>query len=56
MVDIEKYTYGMESKMITGEATAEEIAAISDTLKQMGIEEVMSIYQAAYDRWAAASN
>lgn len=55
LVDIEKYTFNMESKMITGDATEEEIAAIPDTLKQMGIEEMMEIYQAAYDRWAAAA-
>lgn len=55
MVDIKKFAYSIESKMITGQATAEEIAGIKDTLMEMQIDEVLDIYQAAYDRWAAAA-
>lgn len=52
IVDINKYTASMEAKFITGEASVEkEYDAFLDTLKGMGVERVVEIYQAAYDRW-----
>ena len=44
---------GARDRVITTEAQIKEIATIGDTLKTMGIDEVLSIYQAAGDRWAA---
>jgi putative aldouronate transport system substrate-binding protein len=50
--DIKKYAESMEAKLITGEASVDEIPTMVETLKSMGVDEVLSIYQAAYDRWA----
>ena len=52
--EIETYFYEMEAKFITGivdiETGWEEYLA---TLEKMGLQEVLKVYQAAYDRWCA---
>lgn len=52
LTDINKYAASMEAKLITGEATVDQIPEMQQQLKDMGVEEVISIYQTAYDRWA----
>ena len=50
--DISKHVTEMRGKFITGVADVktgwDEYVA---TIKKMGIEEVLKVYQAAYDRW-----
>ena len=52
--EIENYFYEMEAKFVTGvvdiETGWEDYLA---TLERMGLQEVLKVYQAAYDRWCA---
>lgn len=54
LTDITSYYKEMEGKFITG---VEDIATKWDdyckTLEQMGVQDVIEVYQAAYDRWNA---
>ena len=55
LAEIESYYKQMEAEFITGaadiEAKWDEYVA---TIEKMGVEDVMKVYQAAYDRWNAA--
>lgn len=52
--DIRTYVEEMEAKFITGtiELTDQTWEDYLNTLKQMGIEDYVKVYQGAYDRWA----
>ena len=53
--DIETYFEQMEAKFITGaESIDEGWDKYVSTLNDLGIEELVEIYQAAYDRWEEA--
>lgn len=50
--DIQSYMNEMKSKFISGVADIDaEWDTYCNTLKKMGIEDVLKVYQAAYDRW-----
>lgn len=50
--EIETYIYEMEAKFITGVVDIETgWDTYLKTLDQMGLQDVMKVYQAAYDRW-----
>lgn len=52
LTDIKTYYKEMEGKFITGVADIEtEWDSYCQTLDQMGINEVLEVYQASYDRW-----
>ena len=52
LTDIKTYYKEMEGKFITGVADIEtEWDTYCETLEQMGINEVLEVYQASYDRW-----
>lgn len=51
LTDIDKYTEQMEAKFITGEASLAEYDKFVETLKKMGVEDVIKAYQDAYNRW-----
>jgi putative aldouronate transport system substrate-binding protein len=54
MADDDTYMQEMASKFVTGEASIEsEWDAYIKQLKEMGIEDAISIQQAAYDRYMA---
>ena len=55
-VDINKYCVSEEAKFITGESSIDNYDAFVANLKKMGVDRVVEIYQAAYDRWVAAGN
>lgn len=53
--DITLYVDEMQAKFITGAADIEkEWDAYVKTCEQMGLDEVLEVYQAAYDRWNEA--
>lgn len=53
--DIDSYFEQMEAKFITGgESIEEKWDEYVSTLKDMGIEDLIEVYQSAYDRWAEA--
>lgn len=49
--DIESYLKQMVTKYITGVESLENIAELENGLKQRGLDEYMTIYQTAYDRY-----
>lgn len=51
MVDINTYRDEMYAKFITGVEGVDKVEAYQSQLKKMGLEEVIVIYQAAYDRY-----
>ena len=52
--EIENYIYEMEAKFISGVVDIETgWDTYLKTLDQMGLQDVMKVYQAAYDRWCA---
>ncbi|MFD1956789.1 ABC transporter substrate-binding protein [Paenibacillus thailandensis] len=51
--DISSYISEMESKFINGSASFDEWDNYVATLKKMGSDEYMKVYQAAYDRYKA---
>lgn len=53
LVDIETYVSTQLSRLVNGQVSLEEIPNIQQTLRDMGIERVIEIYQAAYDRFIA---
>ncbi|MCL2060469.1 MAG: hypothetical protein FWH01_15695 [Oscillospiraceae bacterium] len=55
IVDINKLCVSEEAKYITGEADIENYESFVSILKQMGVDRVVEIYQAAYDRWRDAA-
>jgi len=53
--DIDKYVLEMEAKFIRGAADIDsEWDAYVSNCEKMGINEVLEVYQAAYDRWNTA--
>jgi len=53
--DIDKYVLEMEAKFISGAADIDsEWDAYVSNCEKMGINEVLEVYQAAYDRWNTA--
>ncbi|HHY82921.1 MAG TPA: extracellular solute-binding protein [Clostridiales bacterium] len=53
-IDLYKYEDENAVKFITGELPLSEWSKFTDQLKKMGVEELIRITQAAYDRWKAA--
>ncbi|GIO61458.1 extracellular solute-binding protein [Paenibacillus cineris] len=51
--DIEDYTAEMEAKFINGSASFDQWDGYVNNLKKMGLDQYMSVYQAAYDRYQA---
>ncbi|PQP89903.1 ABC transporter substrate-binding protein, partial [Paenibacillus sp. AR247] len=51
--DIEDYTTEMEAKFINGSASFDQWDGYVNNLKKMGLDQYMSVYQAAYDRYQA---
>ncbi len=49
--DIEKYISENGAKFITGDTPIENFDEFRNTLKKMGIEKLIGLYQTAYDRW-----
>lgn len=55
LADIDSYVQSMKGKFITGAADIEtEWETYCNTLNDMGLQEVIEVYQSAYDRWVAA--
>ncbi|MHA6480925.1 extracellular solute-binding protein [Paenibacillus sp. strain BS8-2] len=54
MADIRTYTEQMEAKFVAGTEPLTKWDSYVATLKDMGVDEYVSIYQAAYDRWKDA--
>ena len=55
--DIELYVAEMSAKFISGAANIDtDWDSYVETVKQMGIDEVLECYQASYDRWCEAAN
>ncbi|MDR1263046.1 MAG: hypothetical protein LBK46_06110 [Oscillospiraceae bacterium] len=50
-VDIANYVKQMESKFITGEASLDTWDDYVSAIKGMGIDDIIAVRQAAYDRW-----
>ncbi len=51
--DLTKYRQENEAKFVTGEKSFDEWDSFVDGMKSMGVDELISTYQQAYDRWAA---
>ena len=51
--DIGGYIAEMQMKFITGEEPLTNFDNYLDTLKKMGIEDLIAVYQDAYDRYQA---
>ncbi|MCT1901404.1 extracellular solute-binding protein [Oceanobacillus sojae] len=49
--DINKYVEEMRDKFITGDEDLDEWDNYVQTIEQMGMEELLEVYQAAYDRY-----
>ena len=53
--DLKKYMTENNAKFITGDKSFDEWDAYVQGYKDMGIDRMLEIYQASYDRWASAS-
>ena len=53
--DLTKYRQENASKFVTGDKSFDEWESYVQGYKDMGIDEMISIYQQAYDRWEASS-
>lgn len=54
--DITLYVAEMQAKFISGAASLDtDWDSYVETVKQMGIDEVLDVYQASYDRWCEAA-
>ena len=49
--DLDKYVEQMEAKFVTGQESLANWDKYVDTLKKMGAEKIVEIYQKAYDQW-----
>ena len=49
--DIETYTTQMEAKFVIGQESFDNWDSYINTLKEMGLEELIKIKQAAYERY-----
>ena len=52
--DLNKYIDQMEARFINGDASIDMWDEYLSTITKMGVDEVVKIYQAAYDRWESA--
>jgi putative aldouronate transport system substrate-binding protein len=50
--DLKTYVEQMEAKFITGVEPLSNWDKYVKTIESMGVEEYVSVYQTAYDRWA----
>lgn len=50
-VDIANYVKSMETKFIMGEVSLDDWDSYVNTLYSMGLEDIIAVKQAAYDRW-----
>ena len=51
-VDIANYVNSMEAKFIRGEVSIEDgWDSYVDTIENMGLQDIIDVKQAAYDRW-----
>ena len=53
--DLNKYLYENAAKFITGDKSFDEWDSFVQGFEQMGMSEMLQIYQAAYESWAANS-
>ena len=56
ITDIQTYAEQMEAKFIIGNEPISNWDNYIGTLKKMGIENVVNIYQVAYDKWKSSKN
>lgn len=54
LVDIDTYVSIQLDKLVNGQTSLDEIPAIQKKLIDMGIEDVLEVYQAAYERFMSA--
>lgn len=54
--DLTKYMTENNAKFVTGDQIFDKWDSYVDGYKSMGIDRMIEIYQAAYDRWAGAAN
>lgn len=54
--DLEQYIVEMQAKFITGVRPFDEFDDYQDELEEYGLDEVTEVYQAAYDRYVAATD
>lgn len=52
--DIKKYTSENAAKFITGDMPLSSYSKFVETLKKMNVDELIKLYQQAYDRWSKA--
>lgn len=52
-VDIANYVKSMESQFVTGEVSLDDWDSYVDTINSMGLESIIAVKQAAYERWNA---
>lgn len=51
LVDIDTYVSIVLDKLVNGQMSLDEIPAVQQKLRDMGIEKVLEVYQAAYERF-----
>jgi putative aldouronate transport system substrate-binding protein len=55
LLDIQKYCDEMEAKFFVGDSDIEkDYAKFTQELKALGIDEMLALYQTAYQRWLDA--
>ncbi|MEW9107465.1 MAG: ABC transporter substrate-binding protein, partial [Paenibacillus sp.] len=52
--DLDKYVEQMEAKFVTGQESLANWDKYVETLKKMGADKIVEIYQKAYDQWNTA--
>lgn len=52
--DLNTYVESMEAKFVTGEASMDLWDTFVKTVKDMGVDKLLEVYQTGYDRWLAA--
>ena len=53
-VDLQTFIEQMEAKIVVGQDPVSKWEDYVQTMNKMGVEELVGIYQAAYDRWKNA--
>ncbi len=56
LADLDKYVKEMEVKFYVGAESAENYGKFAETIKKIGADDVIKVYQAAYDRWKENSS
>ncbi|MCQ6561603.1 extracellular solute-binding protein [Paenibacillus mendelii] len=54
-VDLQTFIEQMEAKIVVGQEPVSKWEDYVQTMNKMGVEELVSIYQASYDRWNSAN-